>query len=486
MSPILTLRRRTLLRAGLSGFALPFLPSLARAQGMTRPPLRFIALQSRDGCFESQFWPAQDPQTQVAPGVWAAPLSGISGQISPVLGTAFDAHRARFSLLRGVGYTHYAFHKACGPFSCSETPTAENSEDVPAAGSSVDCILENSSHFYGSAPALRALRISDSRAFGFWRPGGGTSGPVTRQSTVSTRNLRTLMTPLLGAASGPAPVATLDEAALLDRVLLRYRGLETHMSLSLDDQQRVQAHAQRLTELRARAAATATPAPAQTSCAGLAAAPAGTRVIDRYNDVTSIIAAAFACDVTRIATLYLSHYDDEGTVGMSRHHDNSHLSRNDPTVLGNCRAWYGWQAARVASLMSKLSAITEFDGSSVLDNTVLVWANEDGVGDHHSAEGLPVLVAGGARGRLRMGQYLDFRRRPALTSGGYGGGRPQPGAPWSSGLRSVMTALGVPAAEFDRQGTHGAFGQFQPTYDMSVNIQDAANRRRQLLPYFSV
>jgi hypothetical protein len=470
------------LRATAAGLLLPGLESLssrAFAQASARPPLRFIALQSRDGTFESEFWPSQAPQQQVAPEVWASPLASISGRLSPLFGAEFDGLRSRFSLLRGLGYTHYAFHRACGPFTCSENPSG-NETAPPFWGSSVDCIVENATGFYPQAPRLKALRVGNGRGFSFWRPQGGNTAGVQTLPFVGFGAVQTVLG-LLFPMMAPAPAQQVPEREVLDRLSARYDAVSRSSALSAEDQARVASHGQLMRELAQRAAAL--PPPTTSACTPLAT-PSGTTVLDRHEYTFAALTAAFACDVTRIACISLNASDDAGAIGDDRHHANSHGAHGDPAVLANCRAWDGWKARRVASLMARLAAVTEADGSSLLDNTVLVWANEDGDGNHHSAEGLPILVAGGARGRLRMGQYIDYRRRPPPT--GWQATQPHPGFPWSAGLRSVMTALGVPQAEFDRQGNEGAFGQIIHSYGITHAMRDAATRRRALLPYFSV
>ena len=54
----------------------------------------------------------------------------------------------------------------------------------------------------------------------------------------------------------------------------------------------------------------------------------------------------------------------------------------------------------------------EVDGSTMLDNTLLLWGNELGAGNSHSYKDIPWLLAGGAGGALQMGRYLQFLDRP--------------------------------------------------------------------------
>lgn len=47
-------------------------------------------------------------------------------------------------------------------------------------------------------------------------------------------------------------------------------------------------------------------------------------------------------------------------------------------------------------------------GQSLVDAGVSVWLNDLAVGDQHTLTGLPYVIAGGAGGFLRQGEYLKL------------------------------------------------------------------------------
>jgi hypothetical protein len=59
-----------------------------------------------------------------------------------------------------------------------------------------------------------------------------------------------------------------------------------------------------------------------------------------------------------------------------------------------------------------LAAQIDSDGRSMLDNSVLLWGNELGIGNTHSYTNIPWLVAGGAGGYFKMGRFLDLKDQP--------------------------------------------------------------------------
>jgi hypothetical protein len=69
-----------------------------------------------------------------------------------------------------------------------------------------------------------------------------------------------------------------------------------------------------------------------------------------------------------------------------------------------------WHAAELAYFMDALSAMPEGDGS-VLDHTLIVWGNELGVGNLHTHDDIPFLLAGGGAG-FTMGRFLQFAGEP--------------------------------------------------------------------------
>ena len=70
-----------------------------------------------------------------------------------------------------------------------------------------------------------------------------------------------------------------------------------------------------------------------------------------------------------------------------------------------------WNSGKVAELATKLDAIKEADGTSILDNTVIFYAGAMH-GSNHACNDLPVsLIGGGALG-LKQDQHVTLGTRP--------------------------------------------------------------------------
>jgi hypothetical protein len=173
--------------------------------------------------------------------------------------------------------------------------------------------------------------------------------------------------------------------------------------LSSGDRARLDAHAESIRELERSLSGSGTACTRPTAPAEISAETA----IDRQSD---LIAGIFGCGLTRIASFQLRIADNDNSlypwVGLDEggHHTLSH--ENDDATLATLAELYTWYSKRFAYLLDRLAATPDVDGTNVLDNTLVIWGSELGVGWSHSLDNVPFVFAGGAGGRLRGGRYL--------------------------------------------------------------------------------
>lgn len=156
---------------------------------------------------------------------------------------------------------------------------------------------------------------------------------------------------------------------------------------------------------------------AQTT-AGACQSPAAPPVMDAgdvanrpelFDQQSSLIAAAFACDLTRVASLQFSTGHDNvpypflGYQGA--HHDNLTHDETNPAARATRVQICTWYAQRFAVLLDKLAAVREGSGT-MLDNTLVVWGSEVATGAH-TFDNMPFVVAGGTAGGVRSGRLLN-------------------------------------------------------------------------------
>jgi|HubBroStandDraft_1064217.scaffolds.fasta_scaffold64974_2 uncharacterized protein DUF1552 len=121
---------------------------------------------------------------------------------------------------------------------------------------------------------------------------------------------------------------------------------------------------------------------------------------------------AHSCGMTHVSTFMWANADSwqyYPFAGVNEeHHGTSHCSDTDSVNVENLVLINIWQAQQVTYLLDQLAATLESDGSTMLDNTVLLWGNELGVGNTHDYKNIPWMLAGGAGGYLKTGRYLQF------------------------------------------------------------------------------
>jgi hypothetical protein len=122
-----------------------------------------------------------------------------------------------------------------------------------------------------------------------------------------------------------------------------------------------------------------------------------------------MIATAFQSDTTRVSTFMFGNavsgisfrFLDSVTSG---HHEVSHHG-NDSEKLRQYYLITRWHVEQYAYLLGKLKAMKEGD-STVLDNSMILFGSALSDGNSHNPHKMPLVLAGGAGGRIDTGQYL--------------------------------------------------------------------------------
>ncbi|MGZ3452450.1 MAG: DUF1552 domain-containing protein [Polyangiales bacterium] len=125
-----------------------------------------------------------------------------------------------------------------------------------------------------------------------------------------------------------------------------------------------------------------------------------------------LMVLAFACDVTRVATIMWAHAVGSPAspwLGISEgHHTLSHTSVSDTESQNKLTAVTAWHSQQLAYLIQAMKNVPEGDGT-MLDNTVILWGSEVSVGNSHSHRDMPFVIAGGCGGAIKTGQVLTFK-----------------------------------------------------------------------------
>lgn len=165
----------------------------------------------------------------------------------------------------------------------------------------------------------------------------------------------------------------------------------------------------------------------------------GLSFAERSRAMIDLMAIAFSCDLTRVATFMLGNGGSGNThpqIGIAEaHHELSH-HRSDPANLQKLAAINTWEVGEYAHLLQKLEAIDDGEGATGLDNSLVYFSSEIEDGDAHRHTNMPVLLAGGGGGTIATGNH---RRYSNQTVGNL--------------FVSVLAALDVPTPTFGDDGT---------------------------------
>ncbi len=125
---------------------------------------------------------------------------------------------------------------------------------------------------------------------------------------------------------------------------------------------------------------------------------------------------ALSCGMTNVATFMWANADSwqyYPFAGVNEeHHGTSHCNDTDSANIENLILINIWQAQQVNYMLDQLAATKEADGSTMLDNTVLLWGNELGVGNTHTYKNIPWMLGGGSGGYFKTGRFLQYPDLP--------------------------------------------------------------------------
>jgi hypothetical protein len=131
-----------------------------------------------------------------------------------------------------------------------------------------------------------------------------------------------------------------------------------------------------------------------------------------------VLALALRCDASRVATFMA------GNAGSNRsypflevpegHHDLSH-HRGDADKLAKLRRINRYHVEQFAAFCQALAQAPEA-GGSVLDHSVVLYGSGIADGNSHAHHDLPIVLVGGAGGRLRGGRALRSWRQTPLAN----------------------------------------------------------------------
>ncbi len=444
-----TLDRRAVLRgAGGVAVALPFFdlmrPRAARA-ALSKGPTPFVVFYSPNGNIRAR---------------WRPGGAGKTFALSPIL-QPLAPHKSDVVVIDGVCNLVYRNTVGAGhPKGTSTCLTARPLIDDGrfnggagqragyASGISLDQLVAKHALYSGKTRfpslelAVKRVRTTNHAVMSY----GGANVPVIAES-----DPRKVWKRLFSEDSTDPRTferLKLGRRSVLDLVKGDFARLER--AVGGEDRQRLERHLVNVRELERRVDAMKLPAadaaPA-VECASVAmdgapdnaTADAGLPAVSRLQ--MDLLVTALGCGLARVASLMIG----EGASSMSfpwlgvkkGHHGLSHQGDGNQEAQDQLVAINTWHTSQFAYLLARMKETRLGGDGTLLDDSLVLWTNELGKGNVHSADFMPYVLAGRAGGRIETGRFLSYENQPAHNDL----------------LLSLLHILGVPARTFGDERT---------------------------------
>jgi hypothetical protein len=400
-------RRRFLHSAGLAAGSL-FLPSLlsGRAAAQAAPPKRLIVMFTQHGFvydsvkvrpagtnanadFDVALADLDDSQLSRV----LRPLAGFKDKLSVVDGLA---------MVSAEGDVVFNEHDKGTRHALTGAPIRRTDAGAVGGGPSFDQLIARAVAAPGRLPSLEFGVLGATNGGAVFRDAGQPLPPDGNAGAAFARLFPPSQQPTLSTADR----VRAGQGSVLDLVADQYDALLPR--LSGEDRQKLQLHRDLI-----RGAEQRVQSLQELQCAR----PDAPQVVDdfsrnahyesRFDAFVDIIAAALACDLTRVVTLQMTQLrNDHLGIAGDVHADFAHNSDTNPQAKEVMSRYGEVHAEHFRRLLVALDSIPEGNGT-LLDQCAVLWCSELATGTH-KFNIWPAFVAGGCGGALRTGRYLRY------------------------------------------------------------------------------
>lgn len=406
--------RRSFLRGAGVTLALPFLPSAlwSRRAGAARctPPRRFMAWLAPDG--------------MVMPS-WTPTTSGSTWDLTPILAPLAPI---RDKILIVTGLDHQDIASPVPASSPAVTPNAEggacflnmisiDGDDAGTTRTSLDqALLPVLNDPSCGAPPLTSLQIGLQDGY---EDCGGANCDFSRMIAWSHgAPLPNQFDPymIFNLMFGVGTNYAAQRASILDSVVAEAKSLS--LKLSPSDRLKLDRHTTLVRGLETRLQRLGISGGATTgeSCTSPVMPPVEIPLFvdSQIQTMIDLMALAFECDITRAITFMIgsaaSDYNYQFLVGGPDESRQYTLSQSEDSAdLAALTTIDTFEIAQAAALLQRLDSVIEADGQSILDHTTFYLSSEVADGQAGNHWDMPVLIAGGASGGLRVdGRHINY------------------------------------------------------------------------------
>jgi hypothetical protein len=412
------LSRRFLLRAAGASLALPWLESLKGAEErLSSPPLRLAYIFMPNG---------------VCPDHWTPPGDGEHYELTPHL-QPLARHRGEFLLLENLWHKNTVGRNGHWPkvpaWLSGGFVERTVGSDLDSGGTSADQLAAQRLGHLTPLPSLE-LGIDSPRtgidtagggfprALGSFISWAGPKSPVPKEIVPQLAFDRLFRNPRARVVSGlnsqhREVIESLqrDETSILDLVLDQAKSLRAKSSTP--DQARLDEYFESVRSVERRLEASLKPQKRWINQGKLPMDRPRPGIPDSHLEhvrlMFEILLLAFWSDNTRIATFMMgdaqSAQDYSFLPGVKGNFHGLSHHRDIPETRAMYAAIINWHMEQFAWFLDRMRSLDE-GGTSLLDNSMILFGSSLKCGNRHEVEDLPLILAGRGKGTLKPGRRL--------------------------------------------------------------------------------
>lgn len=148
--------------------------------------------------------------------------------------------------------------------------------------------------------------------------------------------------------------------------------------------------------------------------------PVGIPVHEEHIDLMyDLLFLAFQTDTTRVFSFMVAREYSEMVYTHLGHTDPYHPlthHRGDPTRKRQASEIDVYHAQLFGKFLRKMETAKDADGSSLLDNSMIVYGAGMGEGDVHNQYNVPIALIGGGGGNFKSGRNIEYTMGTPLTN----------------------------------------------------------------------
>ncbi|MFO0014427.1 MAG: DUF1552 domain-containing protein [Planctomycetota bacterium] len=409
------LSRRTVLRGVGTAITLPLLEAMvptrgARAAGPSDAPLRLVYVNVPNG-MHMPAWTPQGEGTQFELASTMQPLEKIKQYVSVFTGLTLDGARDH-----GDGAGDHA--RSGASFLTGAHPRKTDGADIKN-GVSVDQVaaaaIGHKTRFASLELGLEGSSQSGNCDSGYscayssnlaWR---NESSPLAKEMDPSAVFDRLFGTGDKVTNRAQRSAQTARRKSILDFALDDAKGLKKKLGIA--DQRKLDEYLYAVRDVENRLTRTDKLAVGEDGMPNYARPSGVPRVWEEHcRLMMDMIALAIRTDSTRILTFMLANegsnrgYPEIGA--PESHHDLSHHGKSEDKQA-KLRKINEFHLKQFAYLAEQLASIEE-GGGNLLKNSMIVYGSGISDGDRHNHDDLPILMIGGAGGRIKKPGHWKF------------------------------------------------------------------------------